>query len=206
LVRTKLTAKVLILVLMVTAGLALRLGWEVLAQGEGARPAVNTSAVAQKTGGDLAQSEEGLVCEDFATQEEAQDEFDSDPGAADLAALDPDDDGEVCEEEFGDSPGDDPASDSPSDSPDSPGGPNSPSDQPGGSTNGDPSERTTPTPPPPPAPRPTPPPQPSPTPQPNRDVGELMNAGGPEAGPVPKLPGGGCPEEFPQERGRACYS
>ncbi|MCA1715894.1 MAG: hypothetical protein LC781_03225, partial [Actinobacteria bacterium] len=67
-------------------------------------------------------------------------------------------------------------------------------------------ERTTPTPPPPPAPRPTPPPQPSPPPQPNRDVGELMSAGGPEAGPVPKLPGGACPKEFPQERGRACYS
>jgi hypothetical protein len=65
---------------------------------------MSTSAVAQKTGGDLAQSEEGLVCEDFADREEAQDEFDSDPGAPDLAALDPDDDGEVCEEEFGDSP------------------------------------------------------------------------------------------------------
>lgn len=190
LVRTRLTAKVLILVLIVTAGLALRLGWEALAQREGARPTVSTSAVAQKTGEDIAESEEGLVCEDFADREEAQDEFDSDPGAPDLAALDPDDDGEVCEEEFGDSPG----------------GATAGGGQPGGSTTGGSPERTTPTPPPPPAPRPTPPPQPSPTPPPNRDVGELMNAGGPEAGPVPKLPGGGCPKEFPRERGKACYS
>jgi hypothetical protein len=190
LVRMRLTAKVLILVLVVTAGLALRLGWEVLAQGERARPAVSTSAVAQKSDGDPVQSEESPVCEDFADREEAQGEFDSDPGAPDLAALDPDGNGEVCEEEFGDSPG----------------GATTGGGQPGGSTTSAPSERTTPTPPPTPAPRPTPPPQPSPTPPPNQDVGELMNAGGPEAGPVPKLPSGDCPKEFPQERDRACYS
>jgi hypothetical protein len=190
LVHTGLTVKVLILVLMVTAGLALRLGWEVLSHGERARPAVSTSAVAQKTSEDPVQSEESLVCEDFADREEAQDEFDSDPGAPDLAALDPDGNGEVCEEEFGDSPG----------------GATTGGGQPGGSTTGAPPERTTPTPPPTPAPRPTPPPQPSPPPPPNQDVGELMNAGGPEAGPVPRLPSGDCPKEFPQEQGRACYS
>jgi len=188
LVRTGLTTKVLIFVLVVTAGLALRLGWEVLSQGEKVRPAVSTSAVAQKSNGDTAQSEESLVCEDFADREEAQDEFDSDPGAPDLAALDPDGDEEVCEEEFGDSPG----------------GATTGGGQPGGSTTGAPPERTAPTPPPTPAPRPTPPPQPSPPP--NRAVSELMNAGGPEAGPVPKLPSGDCPKEFPQERDRACYS
>ena len=190
LVRTGLTAKLLILVLLVTAGLALRLGWEVLAQGERARPAVSTSAVAQKTDGNPVQSEESLVCEDFADREEAQDEFDSDPGAPDLAALDPDGDGEVCEEEFGDSPG----------------GATTGGGQPGGSTTSAPPERTTPTPPPTPAPRPTPPPRPSPTSQSNWDEGELMNAGGPEAGPVPKLPYSSCPKEFPRERGSACYS
>ena len=66
---------------------------------------MSTSAVAKKTDGDLTQSEEGLVCEDIADREEAQDEFDSDPGAPDLAALDPDGDGEVYEKEFGDLPG-----------------------------------------------------------------------------------------------------
>ena len=30
-------------------------------------------------------------------------------------------------------------------------------------------------------------------------------AGRPERGPVPLMPGGGCPEEYPVERGDACY-
>jgi hypothetical protein len=38
-----------------------------------------------------------------------------------------------------------------------------------------------------------------------REVGKLMNAGGPEVGPVPEHPVEGCPKEFSQERGRACY-
>jgi len=33
----------------------------------------------------------------------------------------------------------------------------------------------------------------------------LLEAGGPEDGPVPALPGGGCPTEFPVEQGNACY-
>jgi hypothetical protein len=33
----------------------------------------------------------------------------------------------------------------------------------------------------------------------------LMNAGGPTAGPVPLMPGGGCPEEYPVRRHGACY-
>lgn len=32
-----------------------------------------------------------------------------------------------------------------------------------------------------------------------------MNAGGPERGPVPLMLGGGCPDEYPLERGGACY-
>lgn len=67
-----------------------------------------------------------------------------------------------------------------------------------------------PSPPPPPPPRPTPQPPPSPpptpTPSPPIDEGELMNAGGPGEGPVPLMPGGGCPEEFPTKRGGACYA
>lgn len=41
-----------------------------------------------------------------------------------------------------------------------------------------------------------------------RDQGndDLMNAGGPEDGPVPVMPGGGCPEEYPVERDDGCYS
>jgi hypothetical protein len=33
----------------------------------------------------------------------------------------------------------------------------------------------------------------------------LLEAGGPEDGPVPALPGGGCPAEFPVEQENACY-
>ena len=33
----------------------------------------------------------------------------------------------------------------------------------------------------------------------------LLEAGGPTSGPVPVMPGGGCPEEYPVERSGACY-
>ena len=33
----------------------------------------------------------------------------------------------------------------------------------------------------------------------------LLNAGGPTTGPVPPMPGGGCPAEFPVSRNGACY-
>lgn len=36
--------------------------------------------------------------------------------------------------------------------------------------------------------------------------GDLMNAGGPVSGPVPLMPAGGCPEEYPVERGGACFT
>lgn len=35
--------------------------------------------------------------------------------------------------------------------------------------------------------------------------GNLMRAGGPTNGPVPLMPDGSCPVEFPTERGGACY-
>jgi hypothetical protein len=35
--------------------------------------------------------------------------------------------------------------------------------------------------------------------------GQLMNAGGPADGPIPLMPGGGCPAEFPTERDGTCY-
>jgi hypothetical protein len=50
---------------------------------------------------------------------------------------------------------------------------------------------------------------PSPTtasPSPNRDRGSLMEAGGPTAGPVPLMPGGECPEEYPVQRHHACFA
>ena len=52
-----------------------------------------------------------------------------------------------------------------------------------------------------------PPPTPSPSrPQPSPNPGTLMEAGAPSEGPVPKMPGGGCPEEYPIEKGAGCYA
>ena len=42
-------------------------------------------------------------------------------------------------------------------------------------------------------------PQPTPAPAPQ------FKAGGSEAGPVPLMPSGGCPKEFPVKQGNACY-
>jgi hypothetical protein len=43
----------------------------------------------------------------------------------------------------------------------------------------------------------------SPNPEP---PGDLFNAGGPTNGPVPLMPDGGCPEEFPVKHNGLCYS
>ncbi len=43
----------------------------------------------------------------------------------------------------------------------------------------------------------------SPTPQPPRD---LFNAGGPSNGPVPLMPDGDCPVEYPEKHNGLCYS
>ena len=50
-----------------------------------------------------------------------------------------------------------------------------------------------------PSPTTAPPPPTTPAPAP------LFNAGGPSEGPVPVMPNGGCPKEFPVEYGHACY-
>ena len=63
-----------------------------------------------------------------------------------------------------------------------------------------PKPKTTPSPPPPPRPSPPPPPRPTPAPAPP------FKAGGVEAGPVPLMPNGSCPKEFPIKQGKACYA
>src|SRR5215212_8255431 len=57
-----------------------------------------------------------------------------------------------------------------------------------------------------PGPSPAPAPSPSPTPGPSNQNGTLMKAGGSTYGPVPPMPGGGCPKEYPVERNKGCYS
>jgi len=76
-----------------------------------------------------------------------------------------------------------------------------------GSGQGPPAPDPQPSPNPQPIPNPDPQPKPSPTPrQPDPGNGDLMNAGGPKAGPVPVMPNGECPKEFPVKRSGACYS
>lgn len=92
-----------------------------------------------------------LDCSDFASQAEAQAEFDSD--TTDPNGLDADGDGEACEELGGGSES-------------APGNATADKDQ----YNND-----------------------------------LMEAGGPASGPVPMMPGGACPVEYPVELDGACY-
>jgi hypothetical protein len=40
----------------------------------------------------------------------------------------------------------------------------------------------------------------------NNSRQSLLEAGGTRQGPVPLMPGGGCPEEFPLQKSDACYS
>ena len=178
-------AKVLILLLTVTAALGLRLGWEVLVQAEGRLPVVSASAVAQTEDAseeDLS-GEDILDCSDFEDQQEAQDSLEADPSDPDN--LDADGDGQACEEEFGDEASGGSTTATPRTPPPSPKAP-------------PPAPKTAA-----PAPRPTPPPQPAPTPPP--DSGTLFKAGGPMTGAVPAMPSGKCPREFPEKRGGACY-
>jgi hypothetical protein len=44
---------------------------------------------------------------------------------------------------------------------------------------------------------------PSPKSKPDRN---LFESGGPTSGPLPLMPNGGCPREFPVQRGQACYA
>jgi micrococcal nuclease len=61
--------------------------------------------------------------------------------------------------------------------------------------------------PPPPSPRPTPPPTPPPvTPPPPTPPAPLFKDGGPKDGPMPPMPNGSCPKEFPVQRDGACYA
>jgi hypothetical protein len=40
----------------------------------------------------------------------------------------------------------------------------------------------------------------------NNSRQSLLEAGGPGNGPVPPMPNGGCPKEFPLQKGKACHS
>jgi cytoskeletal protein RodZ len=46
----------------------------------------------------------------------------------------------------------------------------------------------------------------SPTPTPTAGGDDLFNAGGPAEGPVPPMPDGGCPSEYPVLKDGACHT
>lgn len=53
-------------------------------------------------------------------------------------------------------------------------------------------------------PNPAPAPDPAPAPR-ERTSEDLLEAGGPQRGPVPLMPGGGCPPEYPLKRVGGCH-
>lgn len=68
-----------------------------------------------------------------------------------------------------------------------------------------PSPPPQPTPQPPPQPAPQPSPSPRPNPPPTPAPAPPFKAGGTQSGPVPLMPNGSCPKEFPVEKSKACY-
>lgn len=144
--------RVAVVVLVLCVGAGARVAYEKVGGSEaGMKP-----AAAQESG--------DLDCADFATQAEAQSEFDADP--SDPNSLDADSDGIACEENAGGGTTDD------------------------GSASDDqyddgeivrPSDRN------------------------NHGDRDLMESGGTLAAPVPPLPGGGCPPDYPVARRGYCH-
>lgn len=174
--RNSVAVKVALTVLMLLMGLGLLAAWELMPYA------------------DAQNEEELLFCEDFDSQAEAQQYLREDPSDPDeLDEEEGEDDGIACETFSYDNPEEDlnPVT--------------AAIDEPETMSGAQP--KTTPTLPPPPSPSPPPPrpPAPSPSPPPGPNPGTLMEAGGSVTGPVPRMPDGSCPKEFPQERSGVCY-
>ncbi len=152
----KLARGVALVVLVLSCGFTARAAWE-LSRSELTPPTV---------GLDLVQSQTDLDCADFASQAEAQSEFDKD--TTDPNNLDADNDGIACESLDGGTED----SGTGSGGTKKAGADDGTSDADAGS---------------------------------DQYNGDLMDAGGPSSGPVPLMPGGGCPVEYPVEQDGACY-
>jgi hypothetical protein len=124
-------------------------------------------------------------CASFGSQDSAQAELERDP--SDPNDLDPDGNGRACDDyDYGSSSTSIAPSSSPSSSSASPSSAPSSSSSPSSVSTGDPSSSTS----------------PSPKPQGDRN---LFNSGGPTSGPVPLMPNGACPPEFPVKHNGLCY-
>jgi hypothetical protein len=117
-------------------------------------------------------------CASFGSQQAAQAELERDP--SDPNDLDPDGNGRACDDyDYGTSTTNSISQSSPSPSTASPSSPS-----PSSPSSSSPSH------------------SPKPRPQGDRN---LLDAGAPTNGPVPLMPGGGCPSEFPAKHNNLCY-
>ena len=117
-------------------------------------------------------------CASFGSRESAQAELERDP--SDPSNLDPDGNGRACEDyDYGSDATNSPLPSSPSPSSPSPSSPSPSSPSPSS-------------------------PSPSPKPRPEGDR-NLLDAGGPANGPVPLMPDGNCPPEFPTKHNDLCF-
>ncbi len=166
--------KILVVVLVLVAGFVSRVTYEQV---------INPSTPA------LAQ-EDQYDCQSFGSQESAQAELDRDP--RDPNELDPDDDGQACEDyDYGSTDGSGSASPSSSASPTATSSPSASQDSTDdASASASPSSSASPT---------------SSASASAQAQDDLMNSGGPREGPVPSMPGGGCPAEFPTLHNGLCY-
>jgi hypothetical protein len=144
--------RMFIVALVLAGGFTLRVAWQELAS-------PTTPAYAQTDQYD---------CPSFGSQESAQAQLERD--LSDPSNLDPDNDGQACEDYDYGVVGGTTATSSPT-----------------ATATASPTTTAS----------PTATASPAPT--------TVLDSGGPEHGPVPQLPGGGCPEEYPVERGGACY-
>ena len=172
-------------VLVLAAGFVSRVTYEQLVN-------PSTPAVAQ---------EDQYDCASFGSQEAAQAELDLDP--RDPNNLDPDGNGRACDDYSYDGAG---TTTSASPAAASPTASASPESTTGGSQNS-PSPTTTSSP----SASASPTGDASASPEAREDDSskrrddDLMRSGGPEDGPVPLMPDGGCPAEFPTRQDGLCY-
>ena len=181
--------KILVVVLVLAAGFVSRVTYEQL---------INPSTPA------LAQ-EDQYDCPSFGSQESAQAELERDP--RDPNNLDPDGNGQACEDyDYGSTNSASPSSSA------SPATTSSPESTTGGSqsspsptSDSSPTSSASPTSDASPSSSASPSSDASASPQAETQDDDLMRSGGPDGGPVPLMPDGGCPEEFPSSRNGLCY-
>lgn len=153
------------------------LGTLALAAGFSLRVAWETSGPSDG-GVRAAVAQQDLDCDDFATRADAQAELDSNP--SDPNNLDADDDGEACEAGSGGGGGTGSGNADDGASDDQYDGASGDQYEDGDGSDGRPGDR-----------------------QSRRE--NLFESGGPEFGPVAKMPDGSCPKWYPIKRGKGCY-